>query len=169
MAIIARDGGGDFTPAPEGLHEAVCVDVVDLGMVESQWGTKPKVRIVWQIDARDEKGRRFQVVRQFTISLNEKSALRPFLEAWRGRKFTADELDGFDLEKLIGVGCQVQVVHDISAQGKTWANVQAVVPLSKSAVKMAPEDYVRVCDRPKDQHTGAAAGTGASDGEDVPF
>jgi hypothetical protein len=32
MSIIAKSNKKDFTPAPEGLHSAVCCDVVDLGL-----------------------------------------------------------------------------------------------------------------------------------------
>src|SRR5690606_1710967 len=38
MAIIARNtGSGDFEPAPAGAHQAVCVDVVDKGVVKTEW------------------------------------------------------------------------------------------------------------------------------------
>ena len=147
MPIIARDNRKEFSPAPEGLHQAVCVDVVDLGMVTSQYGEKHKVRLVWQIEEVDERGKRFLVMQQYTLSLNEKAVLRHHLEAWRGRKFTAEELEGFDLEKLIGVNAQLQIVHNLGAKGGVFANVQAVVPISKSMTKMRAEDYVRVQDR----------------------
>ena len=36
-----------FTPAPEGLWNAVCVDVIDKGMVDGQYGQKHKCRLLW--------------------------------------------------------------------------------------------------------------------------
>jgi hypothetical protein len=93
--------------------------------------------------------------------------LRPMLEAWRGRKFTPQELEGFDLERLLGVSCQLQLVHVLTDRGGLFANVQAVVPLGRGMTKLRPsEDYVRVC------HRDAAPmnGTGAKDDADaVPF
>ena len=168
MPIWAKDNRREFTPAPEGLHQGVCVDVVDLGMVESgKWGAKHKVRIIWQLEQRDEEtDRRFTVSQSYNISLNEKATLRHHLEAWRGRKFTAEELQGFDLEKLIGVNCQIQVVHNIADDKRVWANVQAIVPVGKGMTKIQPEDYVRV----KDRDTAPATnGASATDDEDVPF
>jgi hypothetical protein len=41
MPIIAK-AGGSFTPAPEGTHTAICVDVVDLGQVEDIFQGKPQ-------------------------------------------------------------------------------------------------------------------------------
>ena len=151
MAIVAKDNRKDFTPAPEGLWPAVCCDVVDLGMVDSPWGERHQVEVRWFLDQKDEQsGKLFMAVKRFTLSLHEKSNLRPTLESWRGRKFAPEELEGFDLEKLLGANCQVQIIHNISSEGRTYGNVQAVVPPSKGAVRMrVPPDYVRVCDRTK--------------------
>ena len=41
MPIIAKTGG-DFTPAPAGTHAAVCVDVIDLGVIEVNYQGKVK-------------------------------------------------------------------------------------------------------------------------------
>ncbi len=153
MAIIAKEPEQkEYTPCPEGLHHAVCVDVVDLGIVTGAFGDKHKVRIVWQIEEEQpDTGRRHTASKQYTLSLHEKASLRKDLESWRGRKFVKDELAGFDLEKLIGVNCQIQVVHDISDDGRIWGNVQAVVPPPKNIAKLSALDYTRHKDRPKAQ------------------
>lgn len=154
MAIIARDTGTtDFEPAPEGLHPAICVDVVDKGMVESQWGTSHKIQIRWQLDGHSdagvrEDGKQWLVTRQFTLSLHEKAALRGFLVSWRGKQFTAEELKGFDLENIVGAACMIQVLHNKSQDGqRVFANVQNIMPLHKSIPKPVAHDYVRVADR----------------------
>jgi hypothetical protein len=94
---------------------------------------------------------------RFTLSLHEKGRLRPLLEAWRGRRFTAEELKNFDLEKLINANCQVQLIHNMNESGKKYANVQAIVPLGKGMerIEVDPE-YIRVCDR-KVEHSVDAA------------
>jgi len=171
MPIIAADSGGkDFTPAPEGLHSAVCVDVVDLGLQPNTFNPeKPqhKIRIVWQIEEIDlANGKRFQVSQMYTLSLHEKASLRKDLEGWRARKFSAEESKGFDVEKLLGVPCQVQVIHNVSEKnGKTYANVQTIVPLGKGMDRLTPLDYVRMQDR-KD---GGSSASSHDDSDDVPF
>jgi hypothetical protein len=81
MPIMVRDSKKAFTPAPEGLHQAVCVDVVDLGLVEGPWGAKPTVELRWELDlTHDETGRPFLVSKRYTLTLNEKGNLRPMLE-----------------------------------------------------------------------------------------
>ncbi len=173
MPIVATDPGGkEFTPAPEGLHSAVCVDVVDLGMMDNKFNPeKPqhKIRVVWQIEETDPENqdKRFIVSKMYTLSLHEKAQLRKDLEGWRARKFSPDELKGFDVEKLLGAPGQVQVIHNVSeANGKTYANVQAIVPLGRGMDKLAPDaHYTRVCDRKE----GDMVSKPKTYEEDVPF
>jgi hypothetical protein len=166
MPIIAKDTGTEYRPAPEGLHQGVCVDVVDLGLEKTQWGEKHKVRIMWQIDKHDaETDKRFIVTKKYTISLHEKSNLTRDLESWRGRKFSAEEKSGFDLEKLLGANCQLQIVQNLADSGRTYANVQAVVPIGNGMTKMRGEDYVRIKDR--EQQNGGSEFEATE--EDVPF
>jgi hypothetical protein len=166
MSIIAKDTGTEYRPAPEGLHQAVCVDVVDLGLEKTQWGEKHKVRIMWQVDKHDEEtNKRFIVTKKYTISLHDKANLTRDLESWRGRKFTADEKSGFDLEKLVEANCQLQVVQNLADSGRTYANVQAVVPIGNGMNKMRPQDYVRM----KDRNQLNGNGEFEASEEDVPF
>ena len=155
MAIIAKKPESNFTPCPEGLHQAVCVDVVDLGLKDGPYGEKHKVELRWQTDEIEDT-KRFQLRKWYTLSLHEKSNLRKDLECWRGRKFTEAELGGFDLEKLIGINCQLQVIHNITDDGKTYDNIQAIVPHNVKLPKIAPQDYTREQDRAKSQGNGSA-------------
>src|SRR5687767_15519142 len=101
MATYASDTGGgkDFDPVPEGSHLAVCDMFVDLGLQDSRFGAKHKIYLRWQIPAlRVEFERDGQQVNApmsigatYTLSLSEKSNLRPMLQAWRGRAFTPEE------------------------------------------------------------------------------
>ena len=149
MPIIAT-AGETFTPAPAGLHQGVCVDVVDLGILEVTYANKTKkqhkVRVVWQIDERDDSGKPHLLFKRYTLSLSEKATLRKDLESWRGRPFTRDEEMGFDLEKLIGANCQLNVQH-ASKNGSTYANVVSIVPLGRGMQKMDANGYVREKDR----------------------
>ncbi len=170
MPIIARKPETSFTPCPEGLHQAVCVDVVDLGLQKGPYGEKHKVELRWQTEdimAPDNDLRRFQLRKWYTLSLHEKSNLRKDLECWRGRKFTEAELEAFDLEKLLGINCQLQVIHNITDDGKTYDNVQAIVPHNPKLLKITAQDYTRQKDREKQQ--GNVRADGPLGVDDVPF
>ena len=148
MGIVARVPERQFAPAPEGLHLAVCCDVVDLGVQRTPWGESHKVDIRWQLEAVDpERGRPFEVLKRYRLSLHAKAALRKDLETWRGRKFTEEELKGFDLERLIGANCQVQVMHTTTGEGDAFAAVQTIIPPPSGTPKLTVRDYVRKKDR----------------------
>lgn len=120
--------------APEGMAVARCYRIIDLG---SQWSERfksssPKIMISWELpDVLMEDGRPFSIVESYTLSLSEKASLRPHLESWRGRKFTDDEAKGFDVSKLIGQPCLINVVHSVDGQ---YANIGAITPMMKGAV-----------------------------------
>jgi hypothetical protein len=148
MGIVVKDGG-DFENHPEGQYRAVCLDVVDLGMVENkQYGkTQHKIALVFHSEAKMKDGRPFEVWERFTATLDERGRLRPFLQSWRGRAFTEAELAGFDLEKLIGVNAYLQIIHNHS-NGKTYANVSTIMLPPKGTAKLEPTaGYERRKDR----------------------
>ena len=140
-----------FSTAPEGTFPAVCVDIVDLGMVENKFDPEAAdrlmCRVVWQIDEQDDSGKPYMVRADYTASLHEKAKLRKVLESWRGRAFTPQELFGFDLETVVGSGCLLNVVHATGSRGGTFANVGAVMKLAKGMTAPAPKGYTRVKDR----------------------
>jgi len=174
MPIIAKASGANFTPAPAGAHSAVAVDVVDLGMLEVSFGgkkkTQHKIRIVWQIEEVMADNRPFIVQKRYTLSLHEKAQLRKDLESWRGRPFTDQELEGFDVETVIGVACLLNVIQE-KKESSTYANVTSIMKLPKSMTAITARGYVRVCDRTPEQ--AEAEGTQHGDytptDEDCPF
>lgn len=173
MGLILKDTG-DFKLAPAGQHQAVCVDVIDKGMVVVEWNgqkkSQHKCRIVWEIAELMDDGKRFTAGRQFTASLSEKANLRGFLEAWRGRAFTEDELAGFDTESLIGVNALIQIVHTKKGD-KTYDNINSIMKLVKGMEKLLPSgSYVRVKDRtPADQAAHSHDDPPPIDDSDLPF
>jgi len=146
--MVSGSESKTFTPAPEGTHQAVCVDVIDKGMQPNPFkdgALQHKVDLAWQIGELRDDGKRFVIYKRYTASLNEKATLRHDLESWRGKPFTAAELKGFDLESVIGANCLLNVVHRASQSdaSRIYANVAAVMPLLKGMTKMAAQGYER--------------------------
>jgi hypothetical protein len=171
MPIIVR-AEKDYPVHPPGLFQAVCVDVVDLGLIEVTYNNKTrkqcKLRLVWQSEEHREDGKPFLLSRRYTASLNEMARLRKDLESWRGRPFTSEELTGFDMENLIGVNALINVLH-AAREGKTFANVASVAPLKKGMPRMTVVDYIRERDRPENNGDTAHNDGPAITDEDVPF
>lgn len=137
MSIIAAEKSGTHTPIPEGVYIGVCARVVDLGTTYSEMFKKfsRKVMISWELpdETIDIDGDKLpkMISRDYTLSLSKKATLRQHLEAWRGKKFTDEELKGFDLVNVMGAGCQLQIVHNDNG----WENVAAIMSLPKGVKK----------------------------------
>lgn len=127
---------GDYKPCPEGNHAARLYMLVDLGLHEKTWQGETKIKhlvhLGWELpDELMEDGRPFTISARLTYSMHEKSTLRKFIEGWRGAKFKDEEVAEFDITKLVGRACMVQVAHRKANNGNTYADVIAVTSLPK--------------------------------------
>jgi hypothetical protein len=153
MGFIASDsGGGNFKRVPSGVHIGRCYSLIDLGtqQTDGQYGTKEqhKIRIGWELFGEDENGAPLTVdvdgkempmtiSKSYTVSLHEKANLRKELAAWRGRDFTDEEVKGFDVQKLMGAYCMVNVTTS-ETNGKTYSNVAGLTPLPAALKNSKP-------------------------------
>lgn len=171
--MIVREPEWDFVQAPVGVHSAVCVDEVDLGLIPNRFDPEsdpvPTVRLVWQISEDMSDGKPFIIKKDYRASLHEKAGLRKDLEAWRGRPFSFDELVGFDLENIIGMACALNIVAKTSKKGKVFSNIAGIMPLPKSMTKIEPRDYIRTKDRPTVAATRAEPMPPFGEGDEPPF
>lgn len=150
MSLIAKNKGNPMDPIPAGVHVAVCYGVIDLGTHLNPKFNKEarKVLLQWELpECRAEFDRDGQKVKlpraiskRYTLSLGEKANLRKDLESWRGRKFTAQELAGFDIAAIIGAPCQIQVVHEPGKDGRVYAAIAAIMALPKTMPRPKQEN-----------------------------
>ena len=121
MAINATNSGTQRELIPAGNYIARCYQMIEIGTVEEiiigEKKTLRKVRIGWELPDElrvfnPEKGEQPCVISQeFTLSMNEKANLRKMLASWRGKDFTEDEARCFDISKLLGVPCMLNIIH----------------------------------------------------------
>ena len=102
-------------------------------------------------------GKPFLIKKDYRASLHEKAGLRKDLEAWRGRPFTNVELQGFDLENVVGAPCMLNVIHKQGSKGGTFSNIAGIMPLAKGFTTLKPRDYIRIKDRPVKEAPAAPA------------
>ena len=129
-----------FKNVPSGLHLARCYRIVDLGTQKSEYDGKTnfsrKVMICWEIHGEDsngeplctDKGEPMAIFKTYTLSLNDKASLRIDLQAWRGRAFTQEELNRFDLKNVLGHWCMVNVIQK-PVGDKVYSNVASLAPV----------------------------------------
>lgn len=151
--MLLKENQRQNDPFPAGLHHAVCYAIYDLGHQWSETYQKWSPKMVFIYEAPDERtkiirdGKELDLPRaisvKFTQTLTPKGKLRPFLEAWRGRPFTPEELAGFDPKKVLGANAQIQVNHRAGEgkhAGKVHADIVAALPLSKSQTRLTAEN-----------------------------
>ena len=59
--------------------------------------------------------------------------MRKFLASWRGKDFNENEAKNFDITKLIGAACMLNVIHKASKKDATtiYANIGSISPVPK--------------------------------------
>jgi len=107
---------------PDGVYVARCYGFVDVGTHQTTYGDdEPKDRhsgfLLWEIPSLRQKGEKDgksydypkTTLLEYTLSLGPKANLRRDLQSWRGKDFTPEELNGFEIKSLIGATCQLQI------------------------------------------------------------
>jgi len=154
MGFIAKDNGGEgnFKKVPPGVYVARCYSLIDMGtqVTDGQYGSKEqhKIRIGFEIFGDDDAGNPLTIdmdgkmmpltiSKTYTLSLHEKAGLRKDLAAWRGRDFTDEEAKAFDVSKLMGVYCMLNITTSEN-NGKTYTNIAGITPLPQALKNAKP-------------------------------
>src|ERR1017187_2357864 len=145
--IVNKGEGGDFEKVPEGMFIARCYSLMTIGTQTVNYKGESKFQrkliVSWELlddDGKMTDGRPFVISKTYTHTLNEKGNLYTDLNSWRGKKFTKEELDGFDMTKILGVYAQLQVLHNEADNGKTYANVNNILPYKGEKPKAVNEN-----------------------------
>ena len=132
-SIVAKGGekSSSFPSVSVGVHKARCIKVIDLGTQKNEFEGnitwKRQVLVIWETpDQTNETSEPLTISRFYTLSLHEKSNLGIDLTSWRGRPFSETEKKGFDISKLIGHTCLLNVI-----KGNKNNKVGSVMPLPK--------------------------------------
>jgi len=147
--IVARQNStnSDFKLPPAGSFSARLYRLVDIGTQTTEWMCKTKMQrkiiAMFELHGEDNDGKPLLtndgkplvVSKRYTLSLDEKATLRKDLEAWRGRAFTQEELDGFNLEVLLGKYCMVSITHT-EHDGKQYANISSISQIPSALKKL---------------------------------
>jgi len=133
MSIVAKGGekSSSFPSVSVGVHKARCIKVIDLGTQKNEFEGnitwKRQALVIWEVpEQTNETSEPLTISRFYTLSLHEKSNLGIDLTSWRGRPFSETEKKGFDISKLIGHTCLLNVI-----QGNKNNKIGSVMPLPK--------------------------------------
>ena len=150
MSLIAKPTKSG-PPIPAGTYSAVCYSVVDLGTHYNEYFGKSshQVCITWEIpEVRIDVERDSEKVnlprvtsKTYTLSLHEKSNLAKDLISWRGKPFTTEEADGFDVHTVAGASCILTLVH-VQKNNTIYTNIASVAKPMAGMEKLTPENPV---------------------------
>ena len=107
-----------------------------------------------------EDDKPLSIRKKFTASIHERATFRIFLERWRGRPFTDGEKAHFETESLIGVPCQLNIIHRDFGSGPRQL-IDFAIKESGEAMKPSGH-YVRY----KDKEPRAEEGIQSTNGSD---
>lgn len=155
MLIARATQTSTFKPVPPGSHLARCYRIIDLGTQKTTFNGESKFikKVMFQFEVHSEdddgplktdKGEPMSISKNYTLSLSDKAVLRADLEAWRGREFTREELQGFELKNVLGAWCLITVTRATGNDGKEYTNITGVSPVPKSMKQNLPTPFNQV-------------------------
>lgn len=137
MSMIAKESTGvSIEKLENGVYTAISSMIIDLGKQTSEkFGkTQRKFMMIWNIIGEEVEinGNKLPrtMSKEYGYSLGEKSNLRRDLQAWRGQPFTSEELQGFNLLKILNKPCQLQIIKE-EKNGNTYNNISSIMALPK--------------------------------------
>ena len=134
MSLIIKDNTqqSKYPQLSIGVHNARCIRVIDLGTQRNEYkgevSWKRKVLIQWEVYTEDRE-EPIEIGKVYTNSMFEKANLSIDLTSWRGKPFSEQEKEGFDISNLVGKVCQLNVI-----EGKNDKNKIATVLPTKDKV-----------------------------------
>jgi hypothetical protein len=148
FGIEKSKGGGNYTPCPQGSYAGRCSMVVDLGWHLEEYMGKPKkyptkkIRIGFETPTQlhtfiEEKGPEpFMVSKKWTNTDAPKGTFVPALNLWRGKNFTPEAWEKFQISDLLGAPALITIIHKPSAKDATkiYANLASIIALPKGMV-----------------------------------
>ena len=131
MGLVMKEEAS-FVQCPAGTHMAICYAVIDLGTQHNDafsWegkpiaeSDKPQILIMWEIPAElveiEGEMKPAGISKFYNAFFSDRASLRIHLEAWRGKPFTQEELEGFNIANLIGKPCMLNVIHNDKGKAK---------------------------------------------------
>ena len=138
MSLLAKqpEERAKIEPISAGMHAARCYAVIDLGVQYSEMWQKDQHRIliIWETDemmtTADGEEKPKAISKEFVLSLHEKADLYKTLVSWRGRRFTDEELKGFDMKNVLGAPCLLNIVEN-KKDDRVYSNIGGITPLMR--------------------------------------
>jgi len=153
MGFIATQPESLYETPPSGMHVARCYKLIDLGTQKKTYegvdkGEARKIRVTFELLGEDvmKSGEPFSISKTWVLSMHEKASLRKDLSSWRGKPFTPAEEASFDVSKLLGTYCMLNLTEEHGSDGKAYTKISAITPMIKGMPKPEPVNAAAIFD-----------------------
>lgn len=153
MAIKAA-AGQQRELIPAGNYVATCYSMIQIGTIDNTFKgvTKktPKIRLGWELNdelkvfKEGEQPKPWVIEKEYSLYMTDKSNLRKDLESWRGATWSDKEAEDFDITKLVGAPCMLNIIHHTADSGKVYEKISGITSLPKSVPTPKPFNPKRV-------------------------
>lgn len=125
MAIVLKPASKQGGVVTDGTYRATLSQVKTF---ENNYGQRVGFEFTLQGNGVDG----IKVMRSTSPNLSATGKLADVLRGLLGRELTHDELQrGVDVERLVGIECNVLVLSAKGKNGNTYSNVERIFPLSR--------------------------------------
>ncbi len=122
--MIIRTDNMESTEYPETETLSRLYKVFDLGYQPGIEGPQHEVAFLFELDAVTGDGKPMTITKRFTASMHPKANLRRFIESWRGKPFTDEEVKVFDTAPLESQYAYLTLTKKKSTKtGKDWTDI----------------------------------------------
>ena len=151
MPLIAQQPESRSVILPEGTHIARVYGLIHIGTVSTPFtddNGEPvklsKIRLTFEfpeemhVFKEGDEAKPLVLSQEYTLSMGNKSNLRPIVEGIIGTGLSDSEAYNFDHEQLIGKACLVTIKHKESKKGNVYAVIASTAPLMKGQTCKPP-------------------------------
>ena len=123
---------------------AMCIDVEDMGVMNTTFGKKPMVKFTFEIDELNEYGNKRRLTRLFHKHFHPLSALSTAARKWADRDLAAEDenIGEVDLESFIDMPACIKIEPGAEKGGRRYDNITEILPLN--------DDEIETIGEPKD-------------------
>jgi hypothetical protein len=123
-----------------GMHQAVCCQIHNLGFQSFKGGApslSPKCALIFEVDQKMSSGtlagKPMVIAKTFPMFMGNNakgaaSALKVFIQGWRGRPLTEAELQNFSLRQVLSRPCILMIAHVPKLDGTMKADIVSILP-----------------------------------------
>jgi hypothetical protein len=113
----------------EQVVNAICVDVIDLGKIQTPWGIKPQIKFIFESDDTDEYGEQRLLIRTFHKHPHEKSALSIAMKSWTNRNLSEEAANGkWSVKNQKGQQARLKLQTTLTESGKCFDKIVEILP-----------------------------------------